>query len=152
MMITNIKSRPRISLQKLRGFSLVSAIFLLLILAGLGAAMVNIATVQHTSAALDLEGSRAYQAARAGIELGLFQGVPTPGVCPAAINFAPPAPTLSRFTVTVTCVVGAAVNTASGSITARQLTATACNQPTDGACPNNAPSANYVQRVLQVTF
>lgn len=52
---------------------MVSAIFLLVILAALGAFMLTFSTVQHTTATTDLEGSRAYQAARAGIEWAAFQ-------------------------------------------------------------------------------
>ena len=51
-----------------RGFSLVSAIFLLVVLAALGAAMVTFSTTQNQSLAIDVMGSRAYQAANAGIE------------------------------------------------------------------------------------
>ena len=56
-----------------RGFALVSAIFLLVVLAALGAFMVTMSTVQHTTSAQDVQGSRAYQAARAGIEWSVFQ-------------------------------------------------------------------------------
>lgn len=50
------------------GFLLVTAIFLLVILAALGAFILTISGTQQTSSALDVQGSRAYQAARAGIE------------------------------------------------------------------------------------
>jgi len=55
-----------------RGFSLISAIFLLVVLAGLGAVMVTFSTAQHQSLAIDLLGSRAYQAAQAGIEWAAY--------------------------------------------------------------------------------
>ena len=55
------------------GFSLVTAIFLLVILASLGAFIVTVAGVQQTSSALDVQGTRAYQAARAGIEWASYQ-------------------------------------------------------------------------------
>jgi MSHA biogenesis protein MshP len=55
------------------GVGLVTAIFLLVVLAGLGVAMVSLFTTQQASADLDLQGARAYQAARAGIEWGVFQ-------------------------------------------------------------------------------
>ncbi|RJG01253.1 hypothetical protein [Noviherbaspirillum sedimenti] len=56
-----------------RGFALVSAIFLLVVLASLGAAMVFFSSVQHTTSAQDVNGSKTYQAARAGIEWASFQ-------------------------------------------------------------------------------
>jgi len=94
------------------GFALVTAIFILVVLAGLGAAMVSISTAQHTTIALDIQSTRAYQAARAGIEWGAFQALqptPPPGFsCPAypatasyTIPFA--GTPLAGFTSTVTC-------------------------------------------------
>ena len=55
------------------GFSLITAIFILVILASLGAAIVTITGVEQTSSALDVQGSRAYQAAHAGIEWASYQ-------------------------------------------------------------------------------
>jgi MSHA biogenesis protein MshP len=93
-----------------RGFTLVSAIFLLVVLAALGAAIVNVSTAQHTASALDVLGSQAYQAARAGTDWGLYQYSTAPGTycnnaaTPDTRTFALPAGTvLARFSVTVTC-------------------------------------------------
>lgn len=55
------------------GFALPSAIFLLVILASLAAFMVNISTTQSVTSAQDVQGAKAYQAARAGVEWGLYQ-------------------------------------------------------------------------------
>lgn len=74
-----------------RGFSLVSAIFLLVILAALGVFMLSISTMQQTTSTQDLQGSKAYQAAKAGIEWGAYQ-IMTP-----ENNSLPPAPVLARF-------------------------------------------------------
>ena len=60
------------------GIGLVTAIFLLVVLAGLAVAMVGISGAQHSASALDVQGARAYQAARAGIEWGLFQSLRNP--------------------------------------------------------------------------
>ena len=92
-----------------RGFSLVTAIFLLVVLSALGAVMVTFFTVQQQSAAVDIIGSRAYQAARAGIEwaaLGISATAPgTPWACPASTTI--PANqmsgTMAPFSVVVTC-------------------------------------------------
>ena len=93
------------------GFSLVTAIFILVILAGLGASMVTLSTAQHSTVAMDIQSARAYQAARAGIEWGAYAAlVPVPGVpgfsCPAAaasytMTFA--GTPLAGFTTVVTC-------------------------------------------------
>ena len=87
-----------------RGFSLVSAIFLLVVIAALGTFAVTLFTTQQQSAAMDVLGSRAYQAARAGIEWGAYQLLITGGGCAAATTAALPlANTLSGFTVNVAC-------------------------------------------------
>ena len=61
------------------GFSLITAIFILVIFAALGAAMVTFSTVQHTTVAMDIQSARAYQAARAGIEWGAYEALKVPG-------------------------------------------------------------------------
>ena len=157
--------------KRLRGFAIVTAIFILVVLAALGAFVVNISTSQHIGSALDVQGVRAYQAARAGIEWGLYQVQSTPAynfsygtpptaigaanpnsrACPASpSSFVPAANTLAEFTVTVVC--SAATDAASGP-TIYSITATACNEPLSGACPNTGGAARfYVERRLTVTF
>lgn len=138
-----------------KGFSLISAIFLLVVLAALGAAIVNISTVQHTSSALDVQGARAYQSAKAGIEWALYQELQVGGgYCTNAVTttFAlPAATTLNGFSVTVVCTP-TAVATVDPVLTARQVVATACNQPLPGnpGCPNANPGPDYVQRVIAI--
>lgn len=96
-----------------RGFSLISAIFLLVVIAALGAFSVTLFTTQQKSAAMDVMGSRAYQAARSGIEWAAYHvSTKNPGEkwdgC-ASTTLAQPdtasslAATLSPFTVTVNC-------------------------------------------------
>jgi MSHA biogenesis protein MshP len=127
------------------GVGLVTAIFLLVVLAGLGVAMVTIFTSQQQSSTLDVQGARAYQAARAGIEWGLFQRTRNNN-CFASSTFALPSTSaLSGFSVTVTCKpVG------SGAVARWIINSKACNQlGASGACePNNSP--DYVQRQLEV--
>lgn len=140
-----------------RGFSVISAIFLLVVLAALGVAIVNISTVQHKSSAFDVQGARAYQAARAGVEWALFQSLITGGYCMGptaeATSFPMPSGTsLSEFTVTVTCTPTIYNTTTTvavpNPITVQEITATACNQPSGVNCPNPSGGANYVQRVI----
>ncbi len=94
-----------------RGFSLVTAIFILVILAALGAAMVTFSSAQHGTVAMDMQSARAYQAARAGIEWGAYEALQVPGfncpVPPAAaasytLTFAA-GTNLTGFTTTVAC-------------------------------------------------
>lgn len=128
-----------------RGFSIVSAIFLMVILAALGAAILTFSTAQHTSSAQDLEASRAYQAARAGIEWGLYQVI-TPVGAPAAAACTTAglalSGNLSGFTVAVSCT--RTTDTEAGAtVEVYQITSTA----TSGV----VGSVQYVERQLQVT-
>jgi MSHA biogenesis protein MshP len=59
------------------GFGAIAAIMVLVILAALAAALVSIGTAQQSTAALDLMSARAWQAARAGNEWGLFRALST---------------------------------------------------------------------------
>ena len=136
--------------RKQHGVSLITAIFLIVVLAALGAFLVTVSGLQQASSALDLQGSRAYQAARSGIEWQAFQALRN-GSCTGA-TFVPGA-TLTDFTVTVGCEVMpySEVTVATGTV--YRITATACNRPSAGTCPNNAsPGQNYVERQLQATM
>lgn len=125
-----------------RGFSIVAAIFLLVVLSALGAFMLTFGNAQHLSSAQDLQGARAYQAARAGIEWGAYQALRNAscaGSTPLTL-----AGTLSSFTVTVTCAsAGWSYVEAGKPVQLYQLTATA-NQGTLG-------STTYVERQMQAT-
>ena len=88
------------------GFALPSAIFLIVVLAALGAIAVTVSGLQHTSSARDVMGTKAYQAARSGIEWGAYKVLQqgSPGVCPASTSIPMPAGTdLSGLTVNVSC-------------------------------------------------
>jgi MSHA biogenesis protein MshP len=149
-------------IRKSGGVALVTAIFLLVVLAGLAVAVVSLTTSQQSAATQDEQGARAYQAARAGIEWALFISLRTAGVqadnplgCPRSYTLAMPAPSLSPFTVTVACGARAAgyralpageTDPTAGGI---RITSTACNQPAGNVCPNPAPGPDYVQRVIE---
>ncbi|MBU1214155.1 MAG: hypothetical protein KKF58_02860 [Gammaproteobacteria bacterium] len=132
-----------------RGFSIVSAIFLLVVLSFLGVAMVTFSTSQHESAAMDLMGSRAYQAARAGIEWASFHVAASPTNSPVAwagcgVGAAiPVAGVLAPFSpVTVDCAAASHVEGAN-TIWIYDITSTA----TAGGAPGDQ---GYVERVLSV--
>lgn len=129
-----------------RGFGIVTAVFLLVVLAGLGAALVNLSSAQHTASTLDVQGARAYQAARAGIEWGLYRQLRLNNCQPSSSFVVPP----NGFTVTVRCVP----TTGPGTLQRYQLVATACNRPVGGVCSAASASNNtdYVQRMLQAEF
>ena len=144
---------------KERGFTIVTAIFLLVVLAMLGAFMLTLTGLQQSSSVLDVQGVRAYQAARSGVEWGAFQALdPNNAIGSAALPTCPASPThltlagsLSPFTVTVTCT---ATTTTEGNrnVATYLIVATACNQPSGGSCPNANPSGGYVERQVQATL
>lgn len=139
--------------KRLRGFTMVSAIFILVVLAALGAFMVSISTNQQTGSLLDVQGVRAYQAARAGLEWGLYRQLQAAS-CVGATSFSPTASTLSGFTVTVACTATADPG-GFGGPTGYTITATACTEPdaAEPRCPNTTnPGSLYIERRLDVSF
>lgn len=118
-----------------RGFSIVTAIFLLVVMSALGAYMLTFSSVQQTNSTLDLQGSRAYQAARAGIEFGLYE-VTRRGVCTAAATPVTLAGTLSAFTVAVGCT-SYAYTEAGRAVTVYQITSTAAQAGASAGSPNS---------------
>lgn len=124
------------------GLSLIAAIFLLVVIGGLIAFLVTVSGLQHSSAALDVQGARAYQAARAGIEWGVYRAL-RDGVC--ATGTFSPVGDFSGFTVKVDCVQTPYTEVDASAKNIYSITATACNQ---GACPGT-PGPAYVERQLQ---
>jgi MSHA biogenesis protein MshP len=91
-----------------RGFAAVAAIFLVVILAALGGFMVSFSNTQQLTSAQDIQGTRAYWAARAGLEWAvgaIVASAPVPpattpaATCPVS---APPA-SIDGFGLTITC-------------------------------------------------
>ncbi|MDD4904698.1 MAG: hypothetical protein PHD39_00875 [Methylobacter tundripaludum] len=116
---------------KQRGFSLIMAIFLIVVLGGIAVFIGRVSTMQHQSSALDEEGAMAYQAARSGIEWGIYQAIvgsscddPTSFTLPLTVPTTPLSTV--NYTVTVTCTLMAATE-GSTVINMYQITATAIN-------------------------
>lgn len=138
------------------GFTLVSVVFIVVVLAALGAAMANISLRQHLGSAAEVEQARAMQSARAGLEWAAFQVLRNPAppaaapACFGASSFT--AAGLSSYTITVSCTRTTGTDGAT-ALTFYQLLATACNVPTNGACPNTsaAPQTTYAERQLTWT-
>lgn len=151
------------------GFALPAAIFLLVALWILGAVIAALSGVQHSGAALDVQGVQAYQAARAGIEWAAYQALDpertlNPTTCDPVVMAECPGPggvatlgtlggSLAAYTVTVQCSRDASDAT-EGHRTIRvySVTATACNEPSAGACPGVSPSPAYVERRISATL
>jgi len=139
-----------------RGFNIVTAIFLIVVLALLGVYIVSVSGLQQTGARLDLQGVRGYQAARAGIEWAAFMVLDpnnalNPATCGTAFVACPASPTalpalagsLSPFTVTVTCIATAATE---GN---REIRVFAI---TSKATTGTAGTTGYINRELQATL
>ncbi len=124
---------------------MLTAIFLLVVIAMLGAYIASVATTQQTTAALDVQGAKAYQSAYAGIQWGAFQ-VLRNGSC-TGTSFALTG-NLSGFAVTVACTQTAYTENGSGRNVYR-LTSTGCSPPNASACPGTS-SGYYVERQIEV--
>mgnify|MGYP000014480128 CR=1 FL=1 len=91
---------------KQKGFSLVTAIFLLVILSSVGAFMVTIGGTQRTTTIAAIQGARAYQAARSGIEWGISRLLAPGANCTAITggpNFTINVNGMNGFDITVSC-------------------------------------------------
>lgn len=84
-----------------RGFSLVPALFLLVVLAALGIVAVRLAGVQHQTVVLTMQSGRAYAAARSGVEWSAYQALNN-GSC-AAATLSLTEGGLAGFTVETAC-------------------------------------------------
>lgn len=62
-------------MKKQQGMTLIGAIFILVVVALLGQALVNISGMQRQSSLLVLQAARAYQTANTGIEWGIAQAI-----------------------------------------------------------------------------
>lgn len=84
-----------------RGFALVAALFLMVIIALVVATMSRLAVSQNADGDLALQQARAYQAARAALEWGINR-VRSTGSCPTAVPSLAGG-NLAEFTVTLAC-------------------------------------------------
>ena len=134
-----MRSPPQLSTQA-QGFALVSAIFILVVLALLGAMMVALSSTQHVGQARDLFGSRAYFAARAGIEWGVYAALRN-NACAPSTTLPALAGSAAGFAVVVTCSLSGPFDEGGASVRVYQLTSTA----TRGA----VGSPEQVERQLQ---
>ena len=133
------------------GFSLPAAIFLLVVLWLLGAFIVSITGTQQSGFVLDVGGSRAYQAARTGVEWAAYQVLDPNNTGGAALPSCPASPTtlpalagaLATYTVTVTC---SPTDTTEGNRNVRVFLIV--SKATSGS----PGSAGYVEREVQAVL
>ncbi|MBA3058534.1 MAG: hypothetical protein KJ614_03765 [Gammaproteobacteria bacterium] len=84
-----------------KGFAAIAAVFLVVVLAAFGAFMVSFSNTQQLNSARDVQGSRAYWAARAGLEWAIAS---LPAGATACWATTPPA-SVDGFGLTVSCAV-----------------------------------------------
>ena len=85
------------------GFALVTAIFIVVVLAMLGVMMVTIGGMQRATVSAAAQGTRAYYVARSGVEWGIYQAV-TGSSCAATSPLGPP--TTPTFVLSVSGLNG----------------------------------------------
>jgi len=142
--------KPKAFLQQ--GIAIVSAVFLLVVLAGLGTFILNISSNQQIGSALDFMGAKSYQAARSGTEWGLYRALKVDSSnCVATTDIG----VIDTMAVTVTClqVAPTLTVTEAGMGVIYAITATACSIPSTingTSCPGDVSSPLYVERMISV--
>ncbi len=129
--------RPLISRNRHRGFAAIAAIFLVVTLAAMGAFMVTFSNTQQVTLAQDVQGSRAYWAARAGLEWGVAQGLAA-SACPAASTLS-----VDGFSVAVACTLQTYADGATVSIL--RFTAVA-------SAPGAVGGVGFIERSVSVSL
>jgi MSHA biogenesis protein MshP len=106
-------------MMKQKGITLVGAIFILIIVSLLGQYLIKITGVQRQTSIMTLQSARAYQAANAGIEWGIFgivNGANCPGINDTDL-------TIGNFATTVLCSAVGTYNEDGTEVTIFQITA-----------------------------
>ncbi|NJD08353.1 MAG: agglutinin biogenesis protein MshP [Methylococcaceae bacterium] len=136
------------------GFSLLTAIFLVVVLGFLGLFMVRFSGVQQLTSVQDLEAARALQLAQAGAESAAYSVLQGGAACSPATtsNLSFPGTGLAGWVATVSCSrLGSYTDLGSG-VSVFRIVSTACNRPASGGCPGSADGLTYVERRVSVTI
>jgi MSHA biogenesis protein MshP len=86
-----------------RGFALIAAIFLIVVLAALGVFAVRMAVTQQQTSSLALLEARTLAAAQSGIEYGANRALASPSTCALSTTLTLSGGALAGYTVVVTC-------------------------------------------------
>ncbi len=125
-----------------RGFALVPALFLIVVLAALGAAAIRIGNGEQQTVTMALQQVRALAAARAGIEWGAYNALVNHN-CAASTTLNLSEAALAGFAVAVTCT---ATSYTSNSVTRYAWVLVA------NASSGTYGQPGYVHRVVSSTF
>lgn len=139
-----------------RGFGVIAALVVLVMLATLAAAILRLTWTQQTTLAQDIDSARAFQGAYAGAQWGMFQALSGSWTACAGSTQTLDLRSTMGVRVTVNCTSDAYVEGDISDGVPRTLrlytiTATACNGAA-ATCPDNASVTrpNYVERVRVV--
>jgi MSHA biogenesis protein MshP len=124
-----------------RGFALVPALFLLVVLGSLAVVAVRVGTGQQHAVTIDLLQTRALAAANAGIDWGAYRALN--GSCAASTTLSLTEASLNGFSVIVTCTDTAFTN---GAVTNNSYVINAT------ATYSTYGKPSYVRRVVSATF
>ena len=125
-----------------RGFAVIAAVFLLVTLAVLGAAMLSFSNTQQITSAQDVQGSRVYWAARAGLEWEIPQVIVANDCPTASSSFV-----IDSVNVEIACT--ATVFDEGATVTVISLTSVACTQ---SPCGSGVGNSGYVERSVSASI
>lgn len=140
---------------RMRGLGAVAAIVVLVVLSVLAAALVRMAGAAQTASAQDVQGARAFQAARAGLDWGLYQAFKGTWISCSGATQTLDLVADTGFRVTVRCESnvfneGESAPGTPQTVRVYAIDAVACNGA--ATCPDDGRAARpgYVERRLQV--
>ena len=143
-----------IMMHRQHGFSLISAIFILIVLAALGAYMVSVGGTNRAASTAALQGARAYQAARSGIDWSVYTIITAAdqatarNKCSNIINansFTLTSVGLSGFSISTLCSFTTHSQQGNNNVTVYNITSTATFGGTYG-------NPDFVQRRISATI
>jgi len=140
------RQSPAMAPRPVRGFALVPALFLVVVLGALALVAIRVGNGQQHAVTMGLLQARAMAAARTGVEWGAYRALaPAPNVplCAASTTLNLTEAALNAFAVTVNCVVTAYAN---GAATSHSYTITST------AISGLYGKPDYVRRVFSSTF
>lgn len=127
---------------KVAGFTLITAIFLLVVVASLSVYIISLRSVQQQTLVYGVQGARAMQAARAGIEWGIYQSIVNMNCSATSPAFSGAGAAISTFSIVVGCTSSTHQEGATNIVT---------YQLTSVATTGTYGTLDYVSRRLQAT-
>jgi MSHA biogenesis protein MshP len=127
-----------------RGVSIIMAIFLMVVLAGVAGVMARLVATSNIGAAQDVMGAQARQAALAGLDVGIYNWIKT-GTCTSSLSVA-------GYQVSVSCATPPSpITNDTNTLAIAKITSIACSP--GGACPNvtNPNRVGYVERKVEAS-